>query len=138
MPIPTDVAAARYISVVTFKRDGTRVPTAVWFAAEGDKLYFYSNAKAGKVKRARNSARCEVAPCDRAGKVLGEFHRAKISVLAPGQAARVDSLLGRRYGWQKKLVDVGSSIWGVLRRRRTVDAHLEVSFDALSVQSCWT
>jgi uncharacterized protein len=136
--IPQDISAAKYISLVTFKRDGTRVPTPVWFAADGDHLYAYSNASAGKVKRARNSSRCEIAACDRRGKALGTFHRGSVTIVEPARAGQIDSLLAKRYGWQKRLVDASSSFGGFLRRRKSVTAHLEISMNSLTVQSCWT
>ena len=56
------ILSAQYVALTTYRRDGTPVTTPVWAAAEGTSLYLFSNAKAGKVKRLRNSSRAAVAP----------------------------------------------------------------------------
>jgi len=55
---------ARYLSLATFKRDGSEVPTPVWFAELDGSLYAFSERRAGKIKRLRNSPRARVAICD--------------------------------------------------------------------------
>ena len=64
---------ASYISLATFRRTGDAVETPVWFAREADKLYVFSEARAGKVKRLRNDSRVRVAPCTVSGKIRGSW-----------------------------------------------------------------
>ena len=59
-----DLDRHRYVSLATFRRNGTEVATPVWFAAVDDKLYVVSAGDAGKVKRLRHSPRARVAPCE--------------------------------------------------------------------------
>ena len=48
----------KYGLVVTFKRDGSPVPTPVWFGLDADgRLYFRTGAAVAKVKRIRNQPR---------------------------------------------------------------------------------
>lgn len=66
------LAGHQYISLVTFRKDGTPVPTPVWFAQVGDRLYVTTDADSGKVKRLRNNPQVTVAPCTVRGDLLGE------------------------------------------------------------------
>ena len=76
-------AGHKYLNLETFKRSGDGVKTPVWFAADpandlasdAARLYAYTVGNSGKVKRIRNNARVRIAPCDMAGKLLGEWWR---------------------------------------------------------------
>ena len=57
------LADEKYVSLATFRRSGDKVATPVWVAPDGDDLFVFSEAKAGKVKRLRNSPRAELAAC---------------------------------------------------------------------------
>ena len=60
----TELTQVKYFSLRTYRKTGVAVDTAVWFA-DGDGCYYvFSEAKAGKVKRLRNSAQAAVAVCD--------------------------------------------------------------------------
>ena len=54
--------AQTYVTLESFKRDGTPVQTPVWFAEEHGVLYIYTLANAGKVKRIRRHPRIRLAP----------------------------------------------------------------------------
>ena len=54
-PIPAEIRGQRYLSLATFRKNGVAVYTPIWFAEDGDKLYFMTNSKLGKVKRIRNN-----------------------------------------------------------------------------------
>ena len=61
-----ELARERYVSLATFRRNGTEVKTPVWFAVIDGKLYVVSAGNAGKVKRLRHSPKALVAVSDRA------------------------------------------------------------------------
>jgi uncharacterized protein len=67
-----DLGRERYISITTFRRDGTPVATPVWVVAEGGRLYVWTGAQTGKAKRIRHHPAVTVAPC--LGRAL---HRAR-------------------------------------------------------------
>ena len=68
--LPPELRNLKYISLVTFKKDGSSVPTPVWYGEIGDKLYV-TRSDSGKYKRIRNSSRIKIAPCTIRGKVTG-------------------------------------------------------------------
>lgn len=94
-----EIAACKRALLVTYRRDGTPVPTPVW-AALGDDglLYVRTERGSGKLKRLRNDARLLVAPCTVRGRPLGAPLEARAEVLAPEREARAEQALARRYG----------------------------------------
>jgi PPOX class probable F420-dependent enzyme len=93
-----DLAAQKYISLATFKKDGTRVATPVWLAREGEHLYVITDPTSGKAKRLRNSPRAEVAPCDMRGTVTGPAAPASAVLLDEAGTAHVKRLIDAKYG----------------------------------------
>ncbi len=117
----------QYISLVTFKRNGDRVPTALWFAADGGRLLAYTNLDSGKVKRIRNGAAVEVAPCTMKGEPTGAYVAATATILDASQGSYVHGLLNRKYTWKKRLMEAGAAVPHILRiRRRKPDALLAI------------
>ncbi|MBZ5627450.1 MAG: PPOX class F420-dependent oxidoreductase [Acidobacteriia bacterium] len=78
----------KYIDLVTFRKSGVPVHTPVWFADENGKLYIFSRAHAGKMKRIRNNPRVEIAPSTIRGRALGPYVAATARVAADQNAAR--------------------------------------------------
>jgi len=85
-----DLAAGKYISLATFKKDGTRVATPVWVTREGDHLYVITEANSGKAKRLRNSPRAQVAACDMRGTVTFKHDSLRFSWYRIKPGAPVD------------------------------------------------
>jgi PPOX class probable F420-dependent enzyme len=97
------LAHERYISLTTFRQDGTPVSTPVWVVSDdGRRLLVWSGARTWKVRRLRRDPRVLVAPANIRGVERGERVMGKARVVDdPG----IDALLERKYGWQKRLVD---------------------------------
>ncbi|MFE5592259.1 PPOX class F420-dependent oxidoreductase [Streptomyces sp. NPDC056549] len=111
--MPEEVRRSRYVSLTTFRKNGTGVPTPVWHAVEGDELYVVSRDDAWKVKRLRNDPRVEVAVCDMRGNVAeGAERYAGTGRLVEGEELnRIRRLLYRKYTWQYWLTDVPAMIF---------------------------
>jgi PPOX class probable F420-dependent enzyme len=99
------IAACKRALLVTYRRDGTPVPTPVWAAPGDGRLYVRSERSSGKVKRLRNDARLLVAPCTVRGKPLGAPLEATASVLGRGQEPLAERALSRRYGLGRELFE---------------------------------
>jgi len=99
-----DLDRHRYLSLSTFRRNGAEVATPVWFAADGAKLYVFTLADSGKVKRLRHIAR-----------VLTE----------PAAIERAHAALRRKYGWQLRVADLMSTLSGRIRRRAWIEIDVE-------------
>src|SRR3954449_11980756 len=63
---------SEYAALVTFRRDGTAVPTPVWFALVDDRHFVArTEERTAKVRRIRRDPRARIFPCDPRGKPLG-------------------------------------------------------------------
>ena len=106
-------AALKYLSLETFRKSGAGVRTPIWFAADparnvasGDaRLFVYTEADSGKVKRIRNNGRVRIAPCDMRGKILGEWVDARAEIVAGNDVQYGMQLLNKKYFPWKQLLD---------------------------------
>ena len=93
------LAAERYVVLTTFRKDGRAVPTPIWVAGDGGELMLWSERKAGKVKRIRNSGRVEVQACDvRGKKTHGAVASGQARLLDLSESERVRRAITRKYG----------------------------------------
>ena len=114
-----------YISLVTFRKNGSEVPTPVWFAERYGKLYVYTNVTSGKVKRIRNGARVRLAPCDLRGSLRGDWTDARARMLeAPQEMDAGLRAVERKYGWQMRLALLTSRVSGRYSQRACIEIEL--------------
>jgi hypothetical protein len=95
--IPSTIRGQKYISLATFRKNGEKVATPVWFGEEGDKLYVMTRAKFGKTKRIRNNPQVTVAPCSIRGKVTGPESAAAARILPIEEQAHARQTVDRKY-----------------------------------------
>jgi len=118
----------KFVSLVTFRKDGRSVPTPVWFAEDGGKLYVYTVETSGKVKRIRATNKVTVAACDRRGKVTGPVYDATAHLLPISDKAKVDTLLNKKYGLQKRLIAFVMGAARLVRRGpKGGNAYIEIT-----------
>jgi PPOX class probable F420-dependent enzyme len=115
MPIPSEIQGQKYILLTTFRKNGTAVPTPIWFAEDNDKLYLKTRADSGKTKRIRNNPQVRVAPCTVRGKVTGPESSASARILPPEDWPRANQAINRKY-WMARL-----SLWN------NKNVYLEIS-----------
>lgn len=95
----------RFLSITSFKRDGTGVATPVWFVADGDRLYALTDLHSPKVRRIRRDPNVLIAPCRADGAPRGDAVAARAEVLtATPDLDRVQRLLRDRYKLSYRLV----------------------------------
>jgi PPOX class probable F420-dependent enzyme len=116
MTVIEQIGQGRNVSLTTFRRDGRRVATALWFVVDGGELFVLTAPDSGKVKRIRNNGRVVIAPCDSRGRIAEGASSAEgtARLLDEAGTARVHKLIARRY------VAVRLADWsdGLRRRRR--------------------
>lgn len=93
-----ELAGHRYLSLTTFRKDGTPVATPVWFAAQGDRLVVASQAGAWKARRLARTPRALGAGCDVRGEVRGPQIELIGEVLPASEHAEAEAALTARYG----------------------------------------
>ena len=102
-----DFASARYVSLTTYRKDGTGVATPVWFAVDGGELFVWTRSDSWKVKRLRNNSRVAVTVCDARGRTAEGAPSAEgtARLLDDEGTGAIRKLLSRKYTWQFWLVD---------------------------------
>ena len=99
-------AGARYLNLESYRKNGNAVRTPLWFVEDGEALYVSTPADSGKVKRIRRNPRVRIVPSDFRGNLRGGWVEAAARFEEAPAAARAQELLIRKYGWQKKLINL--------------------------------
>ena len=99
----------KYISVETFKKNGTGVKTPVWYVLHDGKFYAYTEADSWKVKRIRNNPRVRIAPCDIRGNVKGDFVEGHAEIITGDEEKMANRLLDQKY-FLKKIFNLMTKI----------------------------
>ncbi|MGH7440074.1 MAG: PPOX class F420-dependent oxidoreductase [Polyangiaceae bacterium] len=122
--MPTELDDARYISLLSYKRDGGAVQTPVWVAGLEGKLVIFSNRDSFKVKRVGRNPKVRVARCDVRGKVLGPWHDGTCTISTdPAHNERIMGALNAKYGFVASVLNFFSHLAGKDKER----AFLEVT-----------
>ncbi len=109
---------AQYLTLGSFRKTGVRVDTPVWFTQDGELFYACSNNQAGKVKRLKNSGRCQIAPCTMTGTPTGDWQDGEATILNDEKRiALAHRALRKKYGWKMWLLDSGACLSGRIKQR---------------------
>ena len=120
------LAHERYISITTFRRDGSPASTPVWVVSDDPhRLLVATGAKTWKVRRIERDPHVRVAGCSARGKVHGE--------VVEGTARLVDEeplvrrLQYEKYGFQKRLLEAVSRLYlRIARKPWPEEAFIEI------------
>ena len=121
-----EIRRSKYVSLTTYRKDGTGVATPVWHVPDGNELLIVSEARAWKVKRIRNNGQVVVTVCDVRGRIAPGAPTAQgtARILDEAGTARGRRLLGRKYLMSR----VGNWFIRVLRLKRPPVVAIAVSF----------
>ena len=121
-PDLTPLDQHRYLSLATFRRSAAEVRTPVWFAASGARLYVFTAADSGKLKRLRHSSRARIAPSNMRGNVQGDWRDATARIVTdPATIERAHAAMRAKYGWQLSVTDLASRLTGRIRHRAWIE-----------------
>lgn len=87
----------KYLSLTTFRRDGTPVSTPVWFVTDDGQLLVETDGNSAKVKRIRRNDSVTIATCNATGRVRGDVVPAHAAILPEADVPRVERLLHSKY-----------------------------------------
>lgn len=110
-----DIAAGRYVSLDTYRKNGDAVPVPVWIVALADgRSGFTTAGSSGKVKRIRNRADVTLRPCDMRGNVADDAPVVTATAALADQGSAdfdlVIAALRQKYGIQYRFIDIGNSL----------------------------
>ena len=120
-----DLERGKYLSLTTFRKDGTPVATPVWLVRDGDALRVITQADSGKAKRLRNDSRVLLAPCDARGNLKGAQVEGTATLQDATETARTAQLIEARYGLLGRLL-----MWRSRRSARKPGAAGQVGITA--------
>lgn len=100
------LGTAKYISLTTFRVDGTAVATPVWLARDGERLIVVTDPDSGKAKRLRNNPSVLVSPCDMRGRVKPDAISVAgtVAFQNDAQTLRTLDVISTKYGWMGRLI----------------------------------
>ena len=122
------LAGEKYISLTTFKRDGTPVAKPVWVVSDdGRRLLVWTGPETWKVKRLRRNPRVVVAASDIRGRTRGQSYEGVGRLLDIPQGSLVEPLLDRKYGLTRRLLAVLNKLVRVVTRKQPEpSAYIEI------------
>lgn len=100
-----DLARTRHHLLITYRRDGSPVPTQLWAAAADDHLYIRTERTSGKVRRLRRNPHALLAPATFLGRPLGPPLAVTGRVLDPAEEPAAERALARAHGWYRRLFE---------------------------------
>jgi PPOX class probable F420-dependent enzyme len=121
----TPLDGERYISLETFRKDGSGVKTPVWAAAMTGKLVVVTDGTSHKVKRLQSDPKIRAAGCNARGDVHGVWYKGTARILEATGAQAAEASLKSKYGLQYLVLNFFSSVSGRRKRR----AYLEITID---------
>ena len=115
-----DLKGKKYCLLITYKKDGTPVPSPLWFGVGNGKLYAETGADDWKVKRIRNNPHVRVAPCNTRGVPTGPPFIGTARIVDKDEEAEADRIIQSNYG-------VGRTIYERALAHRVATANIEVT-----------
>lgn len=128
--VPTefsDLARERYLSVTTFRKDGSEASTPVWVVSDDPhRLLVATGADTWKVRRIKHNAHVRVAGCSARGKVHGETLEGKARLVDEEKLVR--RLQYEKYGFQKRLIEGTYRLYlRLTKKQRAPEAFVEIT-----------
>ncbi len=126
-PDTSELATEKYISLTTYRRDGSPVATPVWFVVEGGRLLVWTSAASWKAKRLRVDPHVRVAVCDARGRAHGPSWDGTARFLPSDAGERVERMLRRKYPVARRLLGSWAAVARLFRGRAGPgSAYLEI------------
>lgn len=100
------LGAAKYVSLTTFRADGTPVATPVWVVRDGEVLRILTDPNSGKVRRLRANPAVRLSPCNGRGQIRNGALVADGTAALEDEAgtARTMELITERYGLMGRII----------------------------------
>jgi PPOX class probable F420-dependent enzyme len=116
------ISSKKFVSITTFTKDGTPKSTPVWIVGLADgRVGFTTSTDSWKAKRARNTPKVTLRPCDQRGRVANDAVEVTgtVEVVDGAEFTEVQRLVGEKYGFMVTVVKVMNSIRGLVKKEDT-------------------
>ncbi|MGE5135267.1 MAG: PPOX class F420-dependent oxidoreductase [Gemmatimonadota bacterium] len=108
----------RYLSLTSYRRDGTGVATPVWFVQDKGLILVQTDAESGKARRIRRDPSVTIAPCTATGRLRGTPARATARQLPAGAMSGAEPLFRRKYRFDLLVLRPVRAVQAALGRGR--------------------
>lgn len=129
---------ARYVSLTTFKRDGSPVSTPVWITGVGGTYAFTTGDKAWKTKRLARDPSVRVQACSARGRVTASatIYEGTGTVLdTPTAISATERALREKYGWQFRATKIADALSRVIRKEHQNVVAVELTLTDASARA---
>lgn len=92
-----------YCVLISYRRDGTPVPTPLWFGVEEGRMYFRTGAATSKLKRLRRDPEVLVAPSTGRGRPVGPPFVGRARILDRSEELKAERAIRSNYRWFRRL-----------------------------------
>ena len=93
----------RYCVLVSYRRDGTPVPSPLWFGLADGRLYVRTGAATSKLQRIRRHLQVRVAPSTVRGTPLGPPFVGQARILEPSEEPHAERAIRANYRWLRRI-----------------------------------
>jgi PPOX class probable F420-dependent enzyme len=118
MTSTTQAFTGKYLSMTTFRPDGSGVATPVWFVRAHGRLLVETGVDSYKVRRIRRDPAVTIAGCTATGRLRGNTVPGRAELLPDAETERVHRLIARKYRTDLILIRPIRAIQALLRRGR--------------------
>ena len=87
----------KYVSLITYKKNGDPRATPVWFVEEDEKMYIVTLQGRYKFKRIKNNPNVKIAPTSMRGKPKGEYFDGTARILTDEESRAIIVLFKKKY-----------------------------------------
>jgi len=94
----------KYLSLTSYRRDGSPVATPVWFVEDRERYCVTTSADSYKAKRIRRDPAVTIAQCTGSGALRGEPIPARAEFLPESEHARIDRMMAEKYRVDRILI----------------------------------
>ena len=122
----------KYLSLTSFRSNGSGVATPVWFATEGDRLFVMTALESGKVRRIRRNPFVSIAACSARGRLRGEPMTARAEILPSTEEERVKRLIARKYRFDLLFIRPIRALQGLVHPERRHEAVVVLAITPVS------
>ena len=123
----TPLDDAQYVSLRSYRKNGSAADTPVWIAPLDGKLMVFTLDDSYKVKRIARNPAVQLARCDARGGNLGEWRSGRCIAVARGseQERRAYDAFNRKYGLIMRVGTLFSTLVGRVRKRLVLEVTLD-------------
>ncbi len=126
------IADEKFVSLTTYKKDGSTSSVPVWIADLGDGTLGFTTASSSyKVRRIRNNAKVQLQPSDRKGLLTpgSEVVSATAKAVQGADFERVLKIVKKKYGFMFTMINIIGKFAQLIGKGSGTDTAIIITLD---------